>query len=80
MIARTETIRAHHLANIQEYRNWAVAGVIVQAEWVTAGDNRVCLKCGEMAKAGPYTLDQIETMIPAHPMCRCIALPKPINK
>jgi SPP1 gp7 family putative phage head morphogenesis protein len=74
MIARTETIRAHHMATIQEYRNWAVIDIIVQAEWMTAGDNRVCDRCASM-QGNIYTLDQIEGMIPLHPQCRCIALP-----
>jgi SPP1 gp7 family putative phage head morphogenesis protein len=74
MLARTEMIRAHHLATIQEYRNWAVAGVRVDAEIVTAGDTRVCDKCQGM-EGKIYTLDQIEGMIPFHTCCRCMALP-----
>ena len=73
-LARTEIIRAHHLATIQEYRNWGVLGVHVMAEWSTAGDDRVCAEC--MALEGKiFTLDQIEPMIPLHPNCRCLALP-----
>lgn len=79
MLARTEIIRAHHLAMIQEYRNWALEGVYVQGEWKTAGDDRVCPKC-EHLEGKIFTLDEIEGMIPAHPNCRCIALPKLIEK
>ncbi len=75
MLARTEIIRAHHLATIQEYRNWGLLGIRVEAELVTAGDTRVCSKCENLAKNGPYTLDQAENLIPAHPNCRCVALP-----
>ena len=74
MIARTEIIRAHHQATIQEYRNWRVAGVRVKAEWRTAGDDRVCEEC-EMLAFSEWTLDEIEKAIPVHPHCRCIALP-----
>jgi len=74
ILARTEIIRAHHVATIQEYRNWAVHGVIVQGEWMTAGDDRVCPKCASL-QGKVFTLDEIEGMIPAHPLCRCIALP-----
>ena len=74
MLARTEIIRAHHLATIQEYRNWGVEGVFVMAEWMTAGDARVCDKCNSL-QGQIFTLDEIEGMIPAHPNCRCIALP-----
>ena len=79
IMARTETIRAHHQATVQEYRNWSVEGVKVKAEWQTAGDNRVCLECLDMEIGGPYTLDQIQNMIPRHPQCRCVALPKDVT-
>lgn len=75
LLARTEIIRAHHVATIQEYRNWAVEGVIVKGEWKTAGDDRVCPKCESM-DGKEFTLDEIEPLIPLHPLCRCIALPK----
>ena len=68
IIARTEVIRAHHQAMIQEYRNWALEGVYVKGEWKTAGDARVCEKCAEL-EGHIYTLDEIEPMIPLHPQC-----------
>jgi SPP1 gp7 family putative phage head morphogenesis protein len=74
MLARTEIIRAHHIATIQEYRNWGVEGITVKGEWKTAGDDRVCSKC-EQLEGKIFTLDEIEPMIPLHPLCRCIALP-----
>lgn len=79
VLARTEVIRAHHVATIQEYRNWAVEGVVVQAELRTAGDGRVCERCASL-EGQIYTLDEIETIIPVHPQCRCIALPAPVEK
>jgi hypothetical protein len=80
VMARTEMIRSHHQATIQEYRNWGLEGVKIQAEVRTAGDDRVCEECQRKAIAGPYTLDQVENMIPIHPQCRCIALPVFDNK
>lgn len=74
MIARTEIVRAHHLATIQTYENWGAMGVYVHAEWVTAGDNRVCADCEGM-EGELFTLSAIKNMIPLHPQCRCIALP-----
>jgi SPP1 gp7 family putative phage head morphogenesis protein len=75
MIARTEIIRAHHLATVAEYRRAdAEMGVRVQAEWLTAGDERVCEFCVEL-QGKIYTLNEIEGMIPAHPQCRCCAIP-----
>lgn len=73
-LARTEIIRAHHQAIIQEYRNWGAEGVEVQAEWTTAGDGRVCPDCASL-EGKVYTLDEIQEMIPYHPNCRCMALP-----
>ncbi len=74
VLARTEVIRAHHIAMIQEYRNWGVAGVSVDVEWTTAGDDRVCDACASLS-GKIFTLDEIENMIPYHPLCRCVALP-----
>jgi SPP1 gp7 family putative phage head morphogenesis protein len=74
LLARTEIIRAHHLATIQEYRNWGVEGITVMGEWRTAGDDRVCEKCA-LLEGKIFTLDEIESLIPLHPLCRCIALP-----
>jgi len=79
MLARTEMIRAHHLATIQEYRNWGVVGVNVQAEWRTAGDDRVCPVCAPL-HGRIFTLDEIEPIIPMHLNCRCLALPALITK
>lgn len=67
-LARTEVIRAHHAATIQEYRNFGMAGVKVQAEWSTSGDDRVCPECASL-EGKVYTLDEIEGLIPLHPNC-----------
>jgi len=72
MIARTEVIRAHHLANIEEYRQAEAVGVVVQGEWLTAGD--ACPACAAL-EGQRFKLDEVEGMIPAHPNCRCVARP-----
>jgi SPP1 gp7 family putative phage head morphogenesis protein len=72
-LARTEIIRAHHSAMVQEYKNWAVEGVVVKAEWVDAGFN-VCPECAKN-NGKIFELSEIEGLIPLHPNCRCIALP-----
>lgn len=75
MIARTEVIRAHNAALIAEYEQAdADMDVSVLAEWSTAGFN-VCPICTDLQLRGPYKLKEIEGMIPAHPNCRCIAIP-----
>ena len=79
MIARTEIIRAHHLGNIQELKSFGVDKVGVKAEWVTAGDDRVCQQCLDKELAGPYLLTEVEGMIPLHPNCRCVIIPLRIS-
>lgn len=78
MLARTEIIRAHHQATVQEYKNWAVEGVVVKAEWVTAG-YRVCPKCQEL-EGQVFTLDEIMNKLPLHPQCRCASIPVRVKK
>jgi len=74
-LARTEIIRAHHQATVQEYRNWETEGVKVKAEWSSVGDDgRTCNQCLDL-EGSLWTLDEIEKKIPVHPNCRCIALP-----
>jgi SPP1 gp7 family putative phage head morphogenesis protein len=74
MIARTEIIRAHHYANINEYMTWGAYGVSVTAEFRTAGDSRVCFRCSEL-EGQEFSLEDALGLIPVHPMCRCICLP-----
>ncbi len=74
IMARTEIVRAHHQAMIQEYENWGTKKVKVMAEWSTSGDTRVCSICSGF-EGNTYTLKEIMNMIPYHPQCRCAALP-----
>jgi SPP1 gp7 family putative phage head morphogenesis protein len=78
ILARTEVIRAHHQATMQEYRNAGAEGVKVKAEWQTAGDNRVCPRCSSL-QGQVFTLDEMQNKIPLHPQCRCVALPTEPN-
>lgn len=74
VLARTEVIRAHHMASIQTYRNFGIENVQVEAEWITAGDSRVCELCAPL-EGKRFKLDEIEGKIPVHPQCRCAAIP-----
>ena len=74
LIARTEVMRAHHVATINTYRQAGVEGVEVQAEWSSAGDDDVCDECKEL-EGKIFTLEEIEPLIPLHPQCRCVSLP-----
>ena len=42
---------------------------------LTAGDDKVCQDCEDIAADGPYDLDQAKGLIPAHPNCRCAFIP-----
>ena len=79
MLARTEIIRAHHQATINAYREAEVSGVMIKAEWRTAGDRRVCPECAPL-EGVVFTLDEVEGMIPVHPNCRCIAIPANVGE
>ncbi len=75
MIARTEVIRAHHLATIAEYRDAGVEGVRVYAEWELGpriSPLAPCPQCVDLSMGGDigkgvYSLGMIEPMIPVHP-------------
>jgi SPP1 gp7 family putative phage head morphogenesis protein len=79
ILARTEVIRAHHKGKIQMYRDAGIVGVKVLAEWLTAGDDRVCPICAPQ-EGVVYPLDVIENLIPAHPQCRCTTIPAGIGE
>lgn len=79
MLARTEIIRAHADATLQEYKNWEVQGVIVKAEFITAGDDRVCVEC-QALEGQVFTIKEAEGIIPVHPGCRCVFLPLDVTE
>lgn len=72
-MARTEIIRAHHEANLNEYELAGVEGVEVKAEWVTAGNN-VCPRC-QGNEGTVWKLEDMRGAIPAHANCRCVIVP-----
>ena len=74
VLARTEIIRAHAEAQLQELENWKVLEVNVKAEWITAGDDRVCPQCADL-EGELFTIEVARGMIPLHAQCRCAWLP-----
>ena len=42
---------------------------------LTAGDDKVCVDCEDIAADGPYQLSEARDLIPAHPNCRCAFIP-----
>jgi hypothetical protein len=47
----------------------------IQVSILTAGDDAVCDDCDSIANDGPYDIDSIGDLIPAHPNCRCAYVP-----
>jgi SPP1 gp7 family putative phage head morphogenesis protein len=77
MLARTEVVRAHHAANMAEYKQAQAVGVKLVAEWVTAGNP--CEKCQALANKKYFKMDDAENMLPLHPNCRCAIVPVPMD-
>lgn len=74
ILARVAVVRSHHGANVEVYRNANLQNVEVMAEFRTAGDDRVCEQCKSL-EGKVWTLAKIESLIPLHPNCRCVAIP-----
>lgn len=73
-IARTEVIHAHAEGQLDAYEDLGVKELGVKAEWSTAGDDRVCSRCG--ANEGEvFDMEEARGMIPLHPNCRCSWIP-----
>ena len=77
MLARTEVIRSHAVATLQEAKIWGVAGVTAEVEFVNAGFN-VCPECISL-QGKTYTIEEAMNIIPVHPHCRCAWIIKPIE-
>lgn len=67
-LARTEVISAHAEASLNTYEEAGIEGVEVEAEFSTAGDNRVCPEC-EKLEGRIYTIQESRGVIPVHPNC-----------
>lgn len=75
VLARTEVIRAHSESTLTRYEE--IAGdipVTVKAEWLTAGDDRVCDECAAL-EGNEYSIEEARGMLPLHPQCRCSWVP-----
>lgn len=57
LLARTETIRAHSEATLNRYEEMGTEAVTVSAEWLTAGDRRVCPICATL-EGNVYTIEE----------------------
>lgn len=73
-MARTEVVRAHAESTITRFEQSGVEEVRGQAEFATAGDDRVCPIC-EGLDGDRFSLEEARGLIPVHPNCRCTWLP-----
>lgn len=74
LLARTEIVRAHAEATLNRFEEFGLEEVGLQAEWMTAGDQRVCPICGAL-QGQVYKIAEARGMLPRHPQCRCSWLP-----
>lgn len=78
LLARTEVISAFGEATLGGYADAGIVGVELEAELLTAEDDRVCDIC-EAAAQKEYTIETARGVIPLHPNCRCAWAPKITN-
>lgn len=70
VIARTETIAAHAEGQLDAFERLGVEQVGIEAEWQTAGDERVCPLCNPLDGV-VMPVKEARGLIPRHPNCRC---------
>jgi len=75
VLARTEIIRVHAESTLNRYQDAGVDQVTVFAEFVTAGDDRVCQTCQDLETGEAIALNEARGVIPVHANCRCAWLP-----
>jgi SPP1 gp7 family putative phage head morphogenesis protein len=74
LLARTEIIRAHAEGTLNNFELARLENVELQAEFLTAGDDRVCPICSALS-GKIYSIKEARGIIPVHPNCRCTWLP-----
>lgn len=74
VLARTEIVAAQAEGQLTAFELLGVKKVGIFAEWLTAGDDKVCPLCGEL-EGVIMTIDQARGLIPRHPNCRCAWAP-----
>ena len=66
LIARSETIRTNAEAQLNTFDRFGIAEVTVDAEYVTAGDSRVCPICAPF-EGRILKIEEARGIIPQHP-------------
>ncbi len=75
-ISRTETIRVYNQAAMANYR--ANSDVVQEWEWSAAAGVRTCDICAGL-NGKRFQLDSEQQQPPAHPNCRCAAIPVTVS-
>lgn len=75
-LARTEVISAHAEGTLNGFEEAGVAGVDVEAEFVTGAG--ACPQCSAL-EGNTYTISEARGLLPVHPNCRCAWIPKVIG-
>jgi hypothetical protein len=70
MIAITERARAVNTGTLQAYLDYGV----LKCEIITAGSG-VCDECLDLESSNPYATEEVDSLLPVHPMCRCAWAP-----
>jgi len=73
-LARTEIIHAHAEGQLDGFEEMGVDEIGIQAEWLTAQDDRVCATCAEL-EGQLFSVDEARGLLPRHPNCRCAWIP-----
>lgn len=73
-LARTEIVYTHAEGQLDAFEELGLEEVTVNAEWSTAGDDRVCPQCEEF-EGQVFTIEEAHGKIPLHPNCRCAWIP-----
>jgi len=79
VIARTEIVRAHAEGQLDSFEMLGVKKLGVQAEWITAGDDRVCAICADL-EGQVFSVKEARGLIPEHPNCRCAWIPANVGE
>jgi SPP1 gp7 family putative phage head morphogenesis protein len=74
MLAHSEIIRAHSHGTLQMFELSEIEEVELLAEFLTAGDFRVCPRCKALS-GKRYKIKDAYEIIPVHPFCRCTWIP-----
>lgn len=78
-LARTEIVRSFNDAMLQEMQDWGVQEVTIEAEYVTARDERVCPICRPF-EGRVFSIEEAMGLLPQHPQCRCSFRLVPVNE